>query len=89
MYFIESNDTTYMAIGVIGDANKALALRTNDLDRVFITHAGDVCIGGNTPTTKLQVIGLPTYADNASALVAGLTNGAMYIRTGHGLDIVI
>jgi len=48
-----------------------------------------VCIGGYTPTTKLQVIGLPTYADNASALVAGLTNGAMYIRTGHGLDIVI
>jgi hypothetical protein len=46
-------------------------------------------VGTDTPTSKLQVVGLPTYADNAAALAGGLTAGAMYIRTGHGLDIVV
>jgi hypothetical protein len=46
-------------------------------------------VGTDAPTSKLQVVGLPTYADNAAALAGGLTAGAMYIRTGHGLDIVV
>lgn len=32
--------------------------------------------------------GLSTYANNAAAIIAGLTAGALYIRIGHGLDIV-
>jgi hypothetical protein len=46
-------------------------------------------VGTETPTSKIQVVGLPTYADNAAALADGLTAGAFYIRTGHGLDIVV
>jgi hypothetical protein len=46
-------------------------------------------VGTDAPTSKLQVVGLPTYADNAAALAGGLTAGAMYIRTWHGLDIVV
>ncbi len=50
---------------------------------------GNVGIDTSTPTSKLQVVGLSSYIDNATALGAGLTAGAMYIRTGHGLDIVV
>lgn len=51
---------------------------------------GNMIIGADAaPTAKLQVVGLPTYADNAAALAGGLTAGAFYIRTGHGLDIVV
>jgi len=32
---------------------------------------------------------IPTYADNAAAVAAGLTVGALYRRTGHGLDSVV
>lgn len=49
----------------------------------------NVGIGTAEPTSKLQVVGLPTYEDNKAALGAGLTAGAMYIRKGHGLDIVV
>jgi len=58
MYFIESNDTTYMAIGVIGDANKALSLRTNDTDRLFISHNGDIGISKNAMSARLHVFGV-------------------------------
>lgn len=46
-------------------------------------------IGIANATSKLQVVGLPTYANNAAALAAGLTVGAFYIRAVHGLDIVV
>lgn len=40
-------------------------------------------------SSGLKVLGLTTHADNAAAIAAGLTVGAMYIRAGHGLDIVV
>lgn len=46
-------------------------------------------IGNATATSPLHIGGLPTYATNAAALVAGLTPGALYIRTAWGLDIVV
>ncbi len=42
-----------------------------------------------SPKSQLQVVGLPTYANNAAAVSGGLTAGAFYIRTGHGLDVVV
>lgn len=36
-----------------------------------------------------KVSGLATYADNAAALAGGLAAGALYLRTGHGLDVVV
>ena len=46
-----------------------------------------VGIGTATPTSKLQVVGLPVYANNAAAVAGGLTAGAFY-RTGGDPDPV-
>jgi len=37
---------------------------------------------------KLQVVGLPTHADNAAAISAGLTAGAFY-HAGDGIVRVV
>jgi hypothetical protein len=57
--------------------------------KLTIDTSGNLGINTLTPTSKLHVVGLVEYADNAAALAGGLTVGAMYIRTGHGLDIVV
>jgi hypothetical protein len=54
---------------------------------VRIDHAGKVGIGTVVPTSPLQVVGLPAYANNAAAVAGGLTAGAFY-RTGGDPDLV-
>jgi hypothetical protein len=49
--------------------------------------SGNVGIGTTNPTSKLQVVGLPVYANNAAAIAGGLTAGALY-RTGSDPDQV-
>lgn len=61
--------------------------QAGDLIRFHIDAGGNICIGGVNATSKLQVIGLMEYADNATAITAGLTVGALY-RTGDILKIV-
>lgn len=56
-------------------------------DLFTISNNGNVAIGTTNPTSKLQVVGLPEYADNAAALAGGLTVGAFY-RTGDILKVV-
>ena len=48
---------------------------------------GLVGIGTSSPTSALQVVGLPVYANNAAAVAGGLTAGAFY-RTGADPDPV-
>jgi len=48
---------------------------------------GNVGIGTTSPTSKLHVVGLPVYANNAAAIAGGLTAGALY-RTGSDPDQV-
>lgn len=57
-------------------------------EKVRINVAGNVGIGTSTPTSKLQVVGLPVYADNAAATAGGLTVGAFY-RTATGVLMVV
>ena len=64
-----------------GDPDSATKLFT-------ILQSGNVGIGTSTPTSKLQVVGLPTYADNAAAITGGLTAGAFY-RTVLGVLMVV
>lgn len=63
-----------------GNTNEKFALVTEE-------DAGDVGIGTVNPTSKLQVVGLEEYADNADAISNGLTPGAFY-RTGDLLKVV-
>lgn len=49
---------------------------------------GNVGINTTMPTSKLQVVGLPTYADNTAATIGGLTVGAFY-RTVLGVLMVV
>ncbi len=49
--------------------------------------SGNVGIGTTAPTSRLQAVGLPIYANNAAAAAGGLTAGAFY-RTGADPDPV-
>jgi len=48
----------------------------------------NVGIGTTSPTSALQVVGLPSYADNTAAITGGLTVGAFYHTLGT-LKVVI
>jgi hypothetical protein len=62
----------------IGSATVAERMRINDIG---------VGIGTTDPKSTLHVVGLPIYANNAAALLGGLTAGAFY-RTGADPDPV-
>ena len=60
---------------------------TSPVDKMILDTNGNLGIGATTPTSKLQVVGLPVYADNTAALAGGLTAGAFY-RTSTGVLMV-
>jgi hypothetical protein len=58
------------------------------VERMRILASGNVGINTTSPTSKLQVVGLPEYATNALAITGGLTVGAFY-HTAGVLKVVI
>ncbi len=74
-------------LGINQDENLFIKNK-NDYSNAFILNGnGNIGINCDNPSSKLQVVGLPEYADNATALAAGLTVGAFY-RTGDILKVV-
>jgi hypothetical protein len=63
--------------------NGYLRFATNSTETMRIIANGNIGIGTTAPTSKLQVVGLPVYANNAAAIAGGLTAGALY-TTGAG-----
>ncbi|MBA7538970.1 hypothetical protein ES705_31248 [subsurface metagenome] len=61
-------------------ASHGFVFQSNDgSNRMIIsTNTGNVGIGTLTPKSKLHVVGLPIYANNAAAITGGLTAGAFY-----------
>lgn len=84
MYFGNSYATTnasWINFKTVTDANV-------EVDAMTIFKNGNIGIGTTTPTSKLQVVGLPVHASNAAAITAGLTAGAVY-HTGDGIMRVV
>lgn len=90
-----STSINSLALGrsTTASATNAVALGYNttasQANSVILGNGCDVGVGTATPKSKMHVVGLPTYADNAAAVAGGLTAGAFYIRTGHGLDVTV
>ena len=59
----------------------------NRYNAMTVLKNGKVGIGTSAPGSKLSIVGLSEYTDNAAALAAGLTVGDLY-RTGDLLKIV-
>lgn len=57
-------------------------------EKMRLDGLGNLGIGTTDPTSKLQVIGLPSHSSNAAAITAGLTVGAFYHTSGT-LKVVI
>ena len=78
------------AIGDFGISSRAgkLQIGTSSTIAITIDNSQGVGIGTTTPTSKLQVVGLPVYADNTAATIGGLTEGAFY-RTVLGVLMVV
>jgi len=73
---------------ISNEGNGAVKFNTNGSEKAIITSGGNIGIGTTSPTSKLQVVGLPEYATNALAISGGLTVGAFY-HTAGVLKVVI
>lgn len=80
-YRTASDDNGYLDFATAPSTNMAPQVR------MTIHKNGNIGIGTTTPNSKLAVVGLPTYADNAAALAGGLAAGDFY-RTSTGQVMV-
>jgi hypothetical protein len=82
--WVNDATNTMVKLGTLSDGTTA---RPAAADFVALDN-GSVGIGTITPTSKLQVVGLPIHVDNTAALAAGLTVGAFY-HAGDGIVRVV
>ena len=86
---LTGTNTTVLTGGYGALASTALSFQNvSSTELMVIQGTGNVGIGTTSPKAKLHVVGLPTYADNATALAGGLTVGAFY-HTAGVLKVVI
>jgi len=80
LFSASSGLTNGMIFATFGASPIAFLTNSNGVtnERLRITSAGSVGINTTAPTSKFQVVGLPSYSSNALALAAGLTAGAFY-----------
>lgn len=76
-----------MQIITSGDLGLGNGTSSSFTQWMTLKSGGNVGINCLLPTSKLQVVGLPVYANNAAAIAGGLTVGAFY-RTGADPDPV-
>ncbi|MBU2553360.1 MAG: hypothetical protein KKF98_02805 [Bacteroidetes bacterium] len=83
-------ETLYMDYNLIKHIGGAPHLQIDGGGNLALNaiNAGKVGIGTTSPGSKLSVVGLTTYADNATATGAGLTAGDMY-RTASGVVMIV
>jgi hypothetical protein len=80
----KKSGTTIQALSA---SDFAWQLTNNDTPLITMLGGGNMGIGKTDPGSKLAIVGLPTYADNAAALAGGLTAGDCY-RTSTGILMV-
>lgn len=84
--FVHGN-TIPMVFGQVTGAS--IFSGTTFVEQMRIAIDGNVGINKSNPQSKFAVYGLNTFSSNSAAISAGLTAGDFYIRSGHGLDIVV
>jgi hypothetical protein len=84
---IGGKDAGDTSIAAVGDAETLLQIFNNITAKFTVLGSGNVGIGTAVPSSKLSVVGLPSYADNAAALVGGLAAGDFYMASGTGVAI--
>lgn len=80
-------DGFYLYSGAPFSAGFGIYDTTAFQNRLIILNNGNVGIGATTPHSKLAVVGLPVYANNAAAIAGGLAGGDFY-RTGADPDVI-
>ena len=82
--FADGTSTSHVGTdnnGSLGIYTKSTNNKLNssvEVPRILIALEGNVGINTTAPTSKLQVVGLPTFADDMAANTGGLTAGAFY-----------
>jgi len=83
---LTTNNNLYIG-DIFNSAGGKVFLRSGGKSAMTLSSAGNVGVGTESPTSKLQVVGLPVFNNNAAAIAGGLTSGAFY-RTGADPDVV-
>ena len=69
-----------IGVGAVGNGSNSVTLGNASITKTVLR--GNVAVGTVTPTSKLHVVGLVSYADNLAAIAGGLTVGAFYHTAG-------